>query len=393
MLQSARRLVDERDHLTELANTTADRAATEDRDLTDTERASLAQWQERCADIDAQLETHRVAIESQRSYARLRAAMDDPGDNPPAGRRSGAQGPVEVRSWGQTFVESDAFTEYGGRGTSEAVEMPGGLFEMRAPADPITVADLGRTIRPQVWEPPSPTYRNPFLEVMGRVPVSVGAVEYFYYKPIPPDPAPEVAEGAVKPPANIEIEEKAQALKTYAHWKAITRQALEDHARIRSIVEGKLRDGLFRSIENAAAAALMANADIPEIAGPANLLEGIRQGMADVETNGYVPNAVAVNPHDWAEMDISILAATFNGPVVGRAFWGLTPVPVPALPSGTSFVGDFRDGLTYFDRNVTQVMATDSHADYFIRNLLVILAETRGLAVVTEPAALAKVTV
>jgi hypothetical protein len=35
---------------------------------------------------------------------------------------------------------------------------------------------------------------------------------------------------------------------------------------------------------------------------------------------------------------------------------------------------------------------TDSHADYFIRNLLVVLAEQRAAFAITEPNALAKVT-
>jgi hypothetical protein len=36
---------------------------------------------------------------------------------------------------------------------------------------------------------------------------------------------------------------------------------------------------------------------------------------------------------------------------------------------------------------------TDSHDDYFLRNILVILAETRALSVVAQPAAIQEVTV
>jgi hypothetical protein len=387
MLTYAKRLVDERDHLTEMANTTADRAASEDRDLTDTERGSLKAWQERCAAIDSQLEEHKAQIESQRSWANLRAKLEDRGEDPPPPARRGQPAPaMETRSWGQVFTESEAFKAYGGRGSSEPVEMPGGLFETRAAID---TATLGGAIRPHLWEPAQPTFRNPLLEVVGRQPVSVGAVEYFYFKPIPPANAPEVAEGQLKPEAPFTVEEKAEALKTYAHFKAITRQALEDFPRIRSLVDEKLRVGLFRALEASGVTALTGNADIPDVAG-ANLLEAIRQGIAEVQMAGYTPNAVGVNPNDWATLDISILAATFNGPVVGRAFWGLTPVPMPTLAEGTAYVGDFGTGMTLFDRNVTNVFVTDSHADFFLRNQLAILAETRALLVVTEPAALAK---
>lgn len=388
MLTYAKRLVDERDHLTEMANTTADRAASEDRDLTDTERGSLKSWQERCAAIDSQLEEHKAQIESQRSWANLRAKLEDRGEDPPPARRGQPPAALETRSWGQVFVESEAFKGYGGRGSSELVEMPGGLFETRAAID---TATLGGVIRPHIWEPPTPRLENPLLEVVGRQPVSVGAVEYFYFKPFPPSNAPEVAEGQLKPEAPFTVEEKAEALKTYAHFKAITRQALEDYPRIRSLVDDRLRTGLFRALEAAGVTALTTNADIVEAPGD-NLLEAIRLGVAAVQTAGYTPNAVGLNPDDWATLDISILAATFNGPVVGRAFWGLTPVPMPTLASGSAYVGDFGTGMTLFDRNVTNVFVTDSHADFFLRNQLAILAETRALLVVTEPAALVKAT-
>ena len=273
MLTYAKRLVDERDHLTEMANTTADRAATEDRDLTDTERDSLKSWQERCGAIDSQLEEHKAQIESQRSWANLRAKLEDRSEEPPPTRRGPAPA-METRSWGQVFTESEAFKTYGGRGSSELVEMPGGLFETRAAID---LATLGGAIRPHIWEPPSPTFRNPLLEVVGRQPVSVGAVEYFYFKPIPPANAPEVAEGQLKPEAPFTVEEKAEALKTYAHYKAITRQALEDFPRIRSLVDDKLRVGLFRALEAAGVTALTGNTDIVGVAGD-NLLEAIRGG-------------------------------------------------------------------------------------------------------------------
>jgi hypothetical protein len=46
-----------------------------------------------------------------------------------------------------------------------------------------------------------------------------------------------------------------------------------------------------------------------------------------------------------------------------------------------------------FARNQVAAYMTDSHADYFVKNLLVILAEQRALAAITEPNAAEKVTV
>ena len=53
---------------------------------------------------------------------------------------------------------------------------------------------------------------------------------------------------------------------------------------------------------------------------------------------------------------------------------------VPGLAAGTTVVGDFKTAITLFDRGQTSVFVTDSHADFFLRNQLVILAEARMLA-------------
>ena len=67
-------------------------------------------------------------------------------------------------------------------------------------------------------------------------------------------------------------------------------------------------------------------------------------------------------------------------------------MPVPGIASGTAYVGDFKEALTWFDRNKSGVFISDSHADNFVRNILVILAETRAAFAATNPAAAAKIT-
>jgi hypothetical protein len=109
-----------------------------------------------------------------------------------------------------------------------------------------------------------------------------------------------------------------------------------------------------------------------------------------VQSNGYNPNAVLLNQADWAALDVTVMGGTLGGPTVGTTFWGLKPVASRWQPVGTATVGDFKAGVVWFDRNVSSVFMSDSHADLFIKNTLVILAETRGKAAVVEPLALAE---
>ena len=183
-------------------------------------------------------------------------------------------------------------------------------------------------------------------------------------------------------------------LDTLAHWIQITRQALEDATYIRSVIEGKLRRGVTLAIVDQIQAAITA-ATLPVATVPVggNLIDAIRVGVGTVQSNGYNPNAVLLNPADWAALDIAVMGGTLNGPTVGTNFWGLTPIASTLQAAGTATVGDFKSGVVWFDRNVSSVFISDSHADLFIKNTLVILAETRGKAAVPEPNAMCECSV
>jgi hypothetical protein len=66
-------------------------------------------------------------------------------------------------------------------------------------------------------------------------------------------------------------------------------------------------------------------------------------------------------------------------------------VPVGAVASGTAYVGDFTTGMAWLARNDVVMYETDSHASNFISNLITLLAETRGKAVIHRAEALTKV--
>ena len=100
-----------------------------------------------------------------------------------------------------------------------------------------------------------------------------------------------------------------------------------------------------------------------------------------------------LNPADLAALDVAAAAAAGGTPATRtNTYWGLTPVPLSTVAAGTAYVGDFQAGVTLFDRGVSDVFLTDSHSDFFVKNILVLLAETRVKSVIDEPNALCKVT-
>lgn len=376
------RLLDERTSLTGVMTGLRDRAAAEERDITESERSEITRLQERCVEIDSLLTEHQTQAESARSFADLQARIEAQRERT-AGRQVEQRTPggMETTSPGRAFVESEQFRSYPGRGQGASFEVANYLgLEERAL---ITTANLA--IQPFIWnrvEAVTPV--APLMDVISTVRVSSGAVEWVE---VGADPvAAIVAEGSAKPEATFPLTPRSATLDTIAHWSQITRQALADAAYIQSLIETKLRRGLIRKVESEVAAALTAAA-LPTAEG-ADLLAAIRVGVATVQDAGYNPNAVVLNPADWAALDVSVMGGTLGGPTVGANFWGLRPVAVSSQPAGTATVGDFASGVVWFDRGVSDVFMTDSHAANFISNILVILAETRGKAAVPEPGAL-----
>jgi Phage capsid family len=392
MITYLTRLTSERDSLSEAATELANKAAGEERDLTDTEQSSMRAWQERCAQIDAQLTEYGAQAESQRAYARLRGELEHHDETPPSGnggmRRTAAE--LEVRSWGDVFVDSDAFRDYGGRGSSPSVMVPG-PFEERA--EITTTLPAPWVYPPYVYTPAAFRASTPLLDVVGKVTTNASTVEWLQWTPNPAAAAPVVAEGVAKPEMTMTPTAKSDTLDTYAHWKGITRQALEDIPQIRSIVEGRLRQGIFTALEGAVTTALTGETTIPAILNVTDLLAGIRQGIGTVEANGYGPaNAVLLDPEDYAAIDVAIMNGTLLGPNQVGTYWGLRPIAVPALAKGTAYVGNFGTAVQLFTRGQTALYLTDSHADYFIRNIVLLLAEIRALATVPDPLAACRVT-
>lgn len=377
--------LEERAALSDLATEVLDSAAEDERDPTEEENKQLANWAKRVKDLDAEIKKIEAMVNGNAKFTEVldRVSTEDEAvEQRSAARRRRTETPERPKSVGEQFVTSDAFRNYNGRGSSGEVLIEG-FLETRAAITTDTV-----DVPPYLFTQTGYQLTTPLLNAIGRVTVTSGSVEWFTWGG---SNAQEVAEGALKPEADITPTPHTSSLVTYAHWKAITRQALEDIPQVQSIVEGKLRDGLGNALEAAAAETLNADDQIPVVTN-ADLLAGIRQGIGEVQSHAYSPSAIVLNPSDYATLDLAAAEGAGNGPVGWGSFWGVPAIASGAIPEGTVYVGDFKQGETWFDRNTTGVYMSDSHADYFIRNMLLILAEQRSVFAITEPLAIAKVT-
>lgn len=397
MLTYLQRLRDERDSLSASSSGILETAATENRSVTDTERAAIDNMATRCAAIDDELRTFSAQYESQRAYARLRetlAGAEDDAETPPARGLERRQAPEperrDLRTWGELFVTSEAFRDYDGHGSTRRVDVPGLFTRAAIESD----SNYGATTPPKVVQTLQASETTPLLSAVGHIATNQLVVQWLNSNPVPE--AAVVAEGGLKPEAAIDVTPATGTLQTYAHWAAITRQALANIPLIRSVVETQLRAGIFKKLETdintALGAATLDNVNY-DPANPDGALAGIRQAIGEVQANGFPnANAVVLNPADWAALDLAVMYETVNGSARQTAFWGLAPVASAAIPAGTMYVGDVKNGISVFEMGSAAVFMTDSHADYFVRNTLVVLAEAMALPMVTQARALCKVT-
>lgn len=227
-----------------------------------------------------------------------------------------------------------------------------------------------------------------------------------------------VSEGA-KPESAITFTEATFPVRTIAHWIPITRQMLEDLSMMRSYVDDRLLIGLRRREDNQF---LNGNGTPPNLTGilatsGINTLDGayftgapvqdaasdneninrVRRAKRVIQVTGKATATFAVvNPTDLENIDTITDANRqylLAGPLAAgpRTLWGLRIVESENIAAGTVLVGDGTMAAVV-DRNQASIYTTDSHSDFFIRNLFVILAEERVALPVFRVLAFAKVT-
>lgn len=215
--------------------------------------------------------------------------------------------------------------------------------------------------------------------------------------------ATSASDGA-KPESAVAFTERSQAVQTLAHWIPITRRAAADAPQLMTIIDAFLLQGLaakvedqlingtgvspqLRGILNATTAWSIQTLDVSVAA--VSRLDAAAIAAANISSTlegAYSATAILVNPTDWFSSNFALAregAGTGmylgTGPFTASAnrnLWGTEVVVTKAVPAGTQLIGDFRQALVG-DRESASIMMTDSHADFFVRNILTILAELR----------------
>lgn len=216
-----------------------------------------------------------------------------------------------------------------------------------------------------------------------------------------------------KPQSSIAWERRTRPVETLATWIATTRQALADVSQMTTLIDTQGRLMIQLEEEDQL---ISGNGSSPNLQGVlgedgvqtlnlastnADNLDGIRTARRLVATglSRLQADSIVLNPVDSEEFDLlKDEDRNYRGgnPIGNFTFdqtiWRLRRVESEAITAGTALVGAFSAGATVLQRTPIEVYTSDSHSDFFTKNLVAILFEERLGFPIFFPSAFVKIT-
>ncbi|QAV29773.1 phage major capsid protein [Micrococcus luteus] len=414
------------------ARETAEKADREGRALTDAERTEYDQHMAKGRDLLEQIKVAKRDAEVLDQAKSLAQEIGGYAVDDVEGQKDAGTPTQRVKNLGLEVVSSPQFKSMmkGFTNSDGTVRIPD---RTQVKSDPIRVKSLftgasgtsaGAFVTPE---------QTGIIEMLGRRPLTIrdlisvrrtgsDTLEYVRQtahtnaaKPVPEAQSAAAIDGTtvtnvtggLKPEGSWAFERISTSVKTIAEWVPVTKRALADAAQLEDLI----RDELSKDIAEAEEAQILTGDGVGEnLTGilstsgiqsqsfDTDVFVSVRKAITKARTVGrVVPNAVLMNPLDVETVD---LARETGGRFYGagpftmgpRTLWSLPVVESETIAAGTAVVGDFSKAVLW-DREDTTVTFSDSHADFFVRNLVAVLAEERVAFGVTRPAAFVKTTV
>jgi HK97 family phage major capsid protein len=216
------------------------------------------------------------------------------------------------------------------------------------------------------------------------------------------------AEAGVKPESGLTFDEILEGVRTIAHWIPATRNQLADAPFLQTLVDAEMQEGVRRRAESQI---IKGSGAAPNLRGIENTTGIASHDQEDIDTDnqadavhriltlialaGYNPTAVGFHPVDWENIRLSKDKNEnyiWGPPSIAGVLqiWGKPVIPSVAFAEGKSIAGEWARAL-FLIREGIRVLVSDSHKDWFTRNLIAILAEMRAVLIVPRPQAFGEV--
>jgi HK97 family phage major capsid protein len=211
-----------------------------------------------------------------------------------------------------------------------------------------------------------------------------------------------------KPESAMDWVPKSSTVKTIAHWIPITQKALQNGRQIQTYINEFMRYGLDEELEDQIVSGdgngenfegIMETPGIIETPFMVDLFKSARRAKTEVKLQGRTnASAYVLHPYDVETLDTSRESNTLgafyganplqNNGYAKRTLWGLPVVESEVVPEGKGICANWRMAMLW-DRMQSTISISNSHLDFFTRNLLAILGEASHAFAVIRPKAFA----
>ncbi|MCK9251007.1 MAG: phage major capsid protein [Solirubrobacteraceae bacterium] len=241
-------------------------------------------------------------------------------------------------------------------------------------------------------------------------------------------PAVTAADAGLKPESEYTFTTKTADVETLAHFLPVHKNQFADVPQLEGIIDAEMRYGLLKFLEGEIAAGngstghlrgiLNTTGIVDQTIGADSVIVALHKALTGIRLGFIEPTLIVMHPSDWEAIRLmrSSVAMTDPGdpggtPVVpptvvdtgefmfgppsqagASTLWGLPVRITPVVPAGSPIIGDFSQAQLYLREGIT-VNASDSHADFFRRNLIALLAEMRAGFGVRRPQAFGTISV
>lgn len=242
------------------------------------------------------------------------------------------------------------------------------------------------------------------------------AIEYFKVSGFTNNAAtvPERSGSAygVKPQSAISFESALAPVRLIAHFEVAHRTILADEPQLQGVINNELLYGLrleedeqvlsgdgtgenLLGVLNTPGIQLY-DANDSGVPATDQQADAVRRAATKVLLAYYEPTGVVLHPYDWENIELlkdaqdRYLLTTAVAVGAAQTLWRMPVVDTPAMPEGTFLTGAFGLGANLYDREQANIRVAEQHADFFIRNAVVILAEQRLALTVKRPESFVK---
>jgi HK97 family phage major capsid protein len=329
-------------------------------------------------------------------------------DSKPVAEMPLASNEAEVKTVGQLFTESDAYKNYVGsgvKGVDSKIETKTTLTTTGYPPEVLRQPGI---LESALRDP------NAVISLFDVINTDQNSFSYLEETTFTNNAA-EAAEGSAVGEAALAFTEQTEAIRKLGIFIPVTDELIADEAGIQGYLNSRLQtmiklrldsqllagDGTAPNLEGLldAGKSSVGSSDFNSYSGNLGRIGAIYNAITDIRVNAFTePDAIVMHPNDWNQIVTSVgadfagtssagyaeksplfVAAGGMGAGPAASIWGLKVIPTTAISNNTVLVGKFGGGeaANVVMRQGIDLAVTDSHSDYFTKNMLAIRATMR----------------